>query len=88
MRRPVYTRDRFGNVWKYFDSELFPDQRRKIMLAPVVLGRMIAEGFVFKFKRDDFREKSSRCSPQCGCGGGLTADDAVAKETNQPPEEF
>lgn len=82
-RRPTYTRDRFGNVWKYFDSKLFPDKRRKIMLTPAVLGPMIAGGFVLKFKRDDFREKQVNCD--C-CGS--TPDDAVAALTNQPAEEF
>ena len=82
-RRPVYTRDRFGNVWKHFDSELFPDQRRKIMLVPVVLGAMIADGFVFKFKRDDFREKQVNC--EC-CDS--TVDDVLAVITKQPKEEM
>ena len=72
--RDAYSRDRFGNIWKHFDSKLFPGQRNKIMLTPEMADKLKP----FKFKRDDLREQGSKCC----CG--KTCDEIIAENSNQP----
>jgi len=71
--RKAYSRDKYGNIWKHFDSEI-DGARRKIMLTP----EMADELKPFKFKRDDLREQGSKCC----CG--KTCDEINAENTNQP----
>lgn len=76
--RKAYTRDKYGSIWKHFDSEI-DGARRKIMLTPEMADALPQP---IKFKRDDFREQGSKCC----CG--KTVDEINAENTNQPREEI
>ena len=53
MCKAVYSRDKYGNIWKHYDSELFPDQRRKVMFTPEMADALPRP---IKFKRDHFNQ--------------------------------